>query len=121
VLAFNRGDADGSIELFDPDVEFVTGEHDVWRGHAGMRAYMEQLGELWPKQRLNDVEIPAESASALVISAVQHVENAARRLRVAEPPHPVMALEAAARAASAVTRQRCRRSRPRAATEPLQV
>ena len=79
VLAFNRGDADGWIELFDPDVEFVTAEHDVWRGHAGMRAYTEQLGELWPSQRLDDVEILAESATALVISAVQHLENAAHR------------------------------------------
>ena len=93
VLAFNRGDADGWIELFDPDVEFVTAEHDVWRGHAGMRAYTEQLGELWPSQRLDDVEILAESATALVISAVQHLENAAHRLRVAEPLHLVMAFE----------------------------
>ena len=95
VLAFNRGDADGWIELFDPDVEFVTAEHDVWRGHAGMRAYTEHLAELWPTQRLDDVEILAESASALVITAVQHLENATLGHRVAEPLHLVIAFEGA--------------------------
>lgn len=93
VLAFNRGDADGWIELFDPDVEFVTAEHDVWRGHAGMRAYTAHLAELWPRQRLDDVEILAESASALVITAVQHLENTTRSHRVAEPLHLVIAFE----------------------------
>ena len=93
VLAFNRGDTDGWIALFDPDVEFVTAEYDVWRGHAGIRAYTAQLGELWPAQRLDDVEILAETATALVISAVQHLENAARGVRVAEPLHLVMAFE----------------------------
>ena len=93
VIAFNRGDADGWIELFAPDVEFVTAGHDIWRGHAGMRAYTANLGELWPSQRLDDVQILAESATALVISAIQHLENAARGLRLAEPLHLVMAFE----------------------------
>jgi ketosteroid isomerase-like protein len=93
VLAFNRGDADGWIELFDPDVEFVTAEQDVWRGHAGMRAYTESLAELWPSRRLDDVEVLAESAPALVITAVQHLEDATRGLRVAEPLHLVIAFE----------------------------
>ena len=93
VLAFNRGDADGWIELFDPDAEFVTAELDVWRGHAGIRAYWQSLGELWPRQRLDDVNILAESATALVISAVQHLENADRTVRGAEPLHLVIAFE----------------------------
>jgi len=93
VLAFNRGDVDGWIALFDPDVEFVTADQEVWRGHAGMRAYTKALGELWPSQRLDDVEVLAESATALVISAVQHLENADRGLRLAEPLHLVMTFE----------------------------
>jgi ketosteroid isomerase-like protein len=98
VLAFNRGDADGWIELFDPGVEFVTAEHDAWRGHAGMRAYTEHLAEQWPAQRLDDVEILAESPSALVITAVQHLEDATRGQRVAEPLHLVIAFEGGRRA-----------------------
>jgi ketosteroid isomerase-like protein len=93
VLAFDRGDTEGWIELFDPDVEFVTAGREVWRGHAGMRAYTAQLGELWPTRRLDDVEILAESATALVISAIQHLEDPARGLRVAEPLHLVMGFD----------------------------
>ena len=93
VLAFNRGDFDGWVELFDADVEFVTAELDVWRGHAGIRAYSQNLGELWPRQRLDDVNILAESAIELVISAIQHLESADRTLRVAEPLHLVIAFE----------------------------
>ena len=93
VLAFNRGDADGWIALFDPDVEFVTADHEVWRGHAGIRAHWEDLGARWPSRRLDDVEILAETATELVISAVQDLENEARTLRVAEPLHLVIAFE----------------------------
>jgi uncharacterized protein (TIGR02246 family) len=93
VLAFNRGDAEGWIELFDPDVEFVTAEGDAWHGHAGIRAYWRNLGELWPRQRLDDVNILAESATELVISAVQHLESEDRAQRVAEPLHLVIAFD----------------------------
>jgi ketosteroid isomerase-like protein len=71
VLAFNRGDADEWIELLDP------GLAERWR----------------PGQRLDDVEILAESASTLVITAVQHLEDATRGHRVAEPLHLVIAFE----------------------------
>ena len=93
VLAFNRADIDGWIELFDPDVEFVTAEGGVWRGHAGIRAYSEQLGALWPRQRLDDVEILAETATELVISAVQHLEDEDRTVRMSGPLHLVIAFE----------------------------
>ena len=93
VLAFNRGDAEGWIALFDPDVEFITADHEIWRGHDGIRAYSEDLGALWPRQRLDDVEILAETETELVISAVQHLENGAGTLQVAEPLHLVIAFE----------------------------
>jgi ketosteroid isomerase-like protein len=93
VLAFNRGDADGWVRLFDPEVEFESVERDVWRGHAGMRAYAERLGGLAPGQRLDDVEVLAEGVSALVISAVHHHLDASRGLPIAEPLNLVIAFE----------------------------
>ena len=81
------------MRLFDPDVELVSTEQDVWRGHAGMRAYAEDLGGLSPGQRLDDVQILAESANALVISAVQHRYDASCGLRVTEPLNLVVAFE----------------------------
>jgi ketosteroid isomerase-like protein len=93
VLAFNRGDVDGWVRLFDRDVEFVTAEQDVRRGHAGVRAYAEELGALWPGQRLDDVQILAESADALVISALHHLHEASHAPQFAERLNLVIAFE----------------------------
>jgi ketosteroid isomerase-like protein len=84
VLAFNRGDMDGWVQLFDPDVEFVPAEQAARRGHAGMRSYAAELGALWPGQRLDDVQLLAESADALVVSAVHQPHDASRGPRVDE-------------------------------------
>ena len=74
VLAFNRGDVDGWLELLHADVEFVSAE----------------LGAPRPGQRLDDVQILAESPSALVISAVRQASHAAP---VDEPLNLVFAFE----------------------------
>jgi ketosteroid isomerase-like protein len=85
VLALNRGDVDGWVRLFEPQVEPISAEHDVRRGDARMRAHAKELGALWPDQRLDDVQILGESTNALVISAVQHLHTANRGPRSAEP------------------------------------
>jgi ketosteroid isomerase-like protein len=69
VLAFNCGDVDGWVQLFEPDVELVSIERDLCRGHAGMRAFANELSARWPGQRLDNVQILAESTDALVITA----------------------------------------------------
>jgi hypothetical protein len=91
VLAFNRRDVDGWVRLFDP--EFVSAERDVRRGRAGMRAYANELGALWPGQRLDNVQILAASTDALVITAVHHLHDASRGPRAAEPLNLVIAFE----------------------------
>jgi ketosteroid isomerase-like protein len=93
VHAFNCGDADGWAQLFEPDVEFVSVEQDVRRRHASMRAYAEELTALWPGQRLDDVQILAESTNALVISAVHQLHDSSRGPRVAEPLNLVIVFE----------------------------
>jgi ketosteroid isomerase-like protein len=74
VLDFNRGDVDGWLRLFDADVEFASAE----------------LGAPRPGQRLDDVQILAESPGALVLSAVSHTTHAAP---VAQPLNLVLAFE----------------------------
>jgi ketosteroid isomerase-like protein len=76
LLAFNRGDVDDWMQLFDPDVELVTAEQDVGRG-----------------QRLDDVEVLAESIDALVISAVRRSHAASRAARIDERLNVVIAFE----------------------------
>jgi ketosteroid isomerase-like protein len=93
VLAFNRGDVDGWVQLFEPHVEFISAEHDVRRGHAGICAHAKELDAPWPDQRLDDVQILAESTNALVISAVHHLHDASRGPRSAEPLNLVIEFE----------------------------
>jgi ketosteroid isomerase-like protein len=93
LLALNRGDVDDWVQLFDPDVEFVSAEQDVRRGHAGMRAYAAELRALWPGQRLDDVKVLAESIDALVISAVRRPRDASRAARIDERLNVVTAFE----------------------------
>jgi ketosteroid isomerase-like protein len=52
VAALNQRDADGLIELADPDVEWRSffaelGDEGVYRGHDGARRYMRDLHEAW--------------------------------------------------------------------------
>jgi ketosteroid isomerase-like protein len=52
--AWNRGDLEGWVALFDPDCEFasaletsVAGGHPVYRGHDGLRAFWHEAWETW--------------------------------------------------------------------------
>jgi ketosteroid isomerase-like protein len=54
--AIGSRDIDGLIELYAPDVEFLplTGtrvESGGYIGHAGVRAYFEEVGEVWDEMR----------------------------------------------------------------------
>jgi ketosteroid isomerase-like protein len=49
--AFNRGDYDAWIAVYDEDVEFLdlaeTPDTGAFRGHAGARAWLAKLQEAW--------------------------------------------------------------------------
>ena len=50
--AMGRWDVDGLLELYDPHVQFLplTGtrvESGGYRGHAGVRAYFEEVANVW--------------------------------------------------------------------------
>jgi ketosteroid isomerase-like protein len=54
--AIGSRDIDGLIALYAPDVEFLplTGtrvESGGYTGHAGVRAYFEEVGEVWDEMR----------------------------------------------------------------------
>jgi ketosteroid isomerase-like protein len=54
--AMGRGDVDGLLELYDPDVEFLplTGtqvETGGYHGHSGVRAYFAEIAEIWDQLR----------------------------------------------------------------------
>jgi ketosteroid isomerase-like protein len=52
--AWNRGDLEGWVALFDPECEFVSaletsveGGHPVYRGHDGLRAFWHEVWDTW--------------------------------------------------------------------------
>jgi ketosteroid isomerase-like protein len=52
--AIGRWDIDGLLELYDPEIEFLplTGtrvESGGYIGHAGVRAYFEEVAEIWDR------------------------------------------------------------------------
>jgi ketosteroid isomerase-like protein len=54
--AIGRWDVDALLELYDPEIEFLplTGtrvESGGYFGHAGVRAYFEEVGEVWDAMR----------------------------------------------------------------------
>jgi ketosteroid isomerase-like protein len=54
--AIARGDVDGLLEFYDPDVRFLplTGtrvESGGYHGHAGVRAYFAEVADVWDELR----------------------------------------------------------------------
>jgi ketosteroid isomerase-like protein len=52
--AWNRGDMEGWMSLFDPECEFVSameasveGGHQVYRGHEGLEEFVRESWALW--------------------------------------------------------------------------
>jgi ketosteroid isomerase-like protein len=59
--AFQRGQFDSVTELWDSDGEWMPAmagvvENKVYRGHAGLRRYFDELFESFSKVRLHDTE-----------------------------------------------------------------
>jgi ketosteroid isomerase-like protein len=55
-VAMARGDLEGLLELYDPDIQFLplTGtrvESGGYHGHAGVRAYFAEVADVWDQLR----------------------------------------------------------------------
>jgi ketosteroid isomerase-like protein len=74
--AFADRDLDRVLALADPGVEFwaVTGERagrtGPYRGHAGLREYFRDIGEVWEELRLTPREFRAAGDLILVTGKV---------------------------------------------------
>jgi uncharacterized protein len=70
--ATNRGDIDALLALMTEDVDFRPPSHRLdgalFRGHAGMRAWMERISETWSKLEGTPHEVA--SAGERVVVAV---------------------------------------------------
>lgn len=61
VEALNRGDLDGMLATLDPDVELIPLrallDGTTYRGHEGMRRWMDDIAEDWTKYQLTVDEV----------------------------------------------------------------
>lgn len=73
IEAFNRRDAEGLVELADPEIEFhptpLVHVHRGYHGHDGLRRWLEEIGGVGHRVRVHDVRRLDES-HFLVLSDV---------------------------------------------------
>jgi ketosteroid isomerase-like protein len=70
--AIGRWDIDALLELYDPEIEFLplTGtrvESGGYIGHEGVRAYFEEIGEVWEAMRPHVDDIRAVGDHVLLL------------------------------------------------------
>jgi len=70
--AIGRWDIDALLELYDPEIEFLplTGtrvESGGYVGHEGVRAYFEEVGEVWEAMRPHADDIRAVGDHVLLL------------------------------------------------------
>jgi ketosteroid isomerase-like protein len=63
VDAYNRGDTEGAVEIYDPDVEWrpavqrlLGGDTAVYRGRHGVREFLQDLDETFAQIRIEIAE-----------------------------------------------------------------
>ncbi|MGA8803916.1 MAG: nuclear transport factor 2 family protein [Solirubrobacterales bacterium] len=64
IAAWNRGDIDATLEVFDPEVEWrptfrrlLGGDTAVYRGRHGVREFLQDLDETWAELPIELTEI----------------------------------------------------------------
>jgi ketosteroid isomerase-like protein len=75
--AFTLRDVDGLLELMDEEVEFLPtgttsllGQTESYRGHAGIRAYFEDVTEAWQELRVIPGRYRTAGPYVLVLGSV---------------------------------------------------
>ena len=75
INAWNRDDYDAWIEYFDPDCEFrplrAQLEDQAYRGHDGLRQFMDDLTEEWEQVRFEVGQIRDVGSKVLVLIRFQ--------------------------------------------------
>jgi ketosteroid isomerase-like protein len=79
IAALNRGDVDGIAAALDPDVELVplraVLDGSVYRGHDGMRRWLEDMGEDWTKFELELEEVRELGSGRVLVRAAMRLRG----------------------------------------------
>jgi ketosteroid isomerase-like protein len=74
--AFKRRDVDATLELMDPEIEFIAPtatlahEGTSYQGHDGIRTYFADVERLWEELRVMPDEYRAEGNKVLVLGEI---------------------------------------------------
>ena len=89
LAALNRRDVDGMLATLDPDCELLplraVLDGPVYRGHAGLRTWLEDLLEDWDDFRIESVETRDLGAGSLLVLARFHARGRASGVVLDQP------------------------------------
>lgn len=84
--AFARRDLDGMAAVADPGMRFwpqgtleLTGRHDPYVGHEGLRRYLEDAAGGWDSLEIEPRDVRVAGDSAIVFGVVNGVTHEGRR------------------------------------------
>jgi len=72
-LAFNARDEAELVELSDPEIVWdaptaaLAGREGPYRGHAGLRDYIEDVGKLWDEMRATPIQVRMRGEDVFVV------------------------------------------------------
>jgi ketosteroid isomerase-like protein len=73
IAALNRGDIDGMLRPLDPEVELeplrAVLEGNVYRGHEGLREWLQDMDEDWEAFRIEVVDLRALGEDHVLLEA----------------------------------------------------
>ncbi|MGH2980222.1 MAG: nuclear transport factor 2 family protein [Solirubrobacterales bacterium] len=79
IAALNRGDVDGIAAALDPDVELVplraVLDGSVYRGHDGMRRWLEDMGEDWTQFELGLEDVRVLDSGRVLVQATMRLRG----------------------------------------------
>jgi ketosteroid isomerase-like protein len=79
IAALNRGDLDAMIKTLDPDVELIPLrallDGTTYRGHDGMRQWMDDIAEDWTQYQLTLDEVRQVRPGRVLVRAHMHLRG----------------------------------------------
>jgi ketosteroid isomerase-like protein len=79
IAALNRGDVEGMAAMLDPDVELVplraVLDGTVYRGHEGMRRWLEDMGEDWTRFELQLDDLRELAPARVLVQATMRLRG----------------------------------------------
>ena len=79
ISALNRGDVDGIAAMLDPDVELIplraVLDGTVYRGHDGMRRWLEDMSEDWTQFELGLEEVRELGSGRVLVQATMRLQG----------------------------------------------